>query len=364
MKMDRKKKDSTPHNAIIRILENHQPIKDSILGIIWDLKHLEIEIKHTKISYIINKTDDPAEIADYILDTSSKEKRAKLKALLKKNRSGRPRSKEYDTLRQAKTIVLGKNLHVWKQELGIDRATYELQRFQILKGLYENQGKANRAIFDRMIEELNILWRVMKSFQKLAKEAQKKNDTLILNTIRMVFRDEANYYIKGNKKQGNIIKWATIRKRESVFWEYVESDCKANVPATFYDRDKPTGICLIAKKIHDIFYQPHRMITFSTNRLRALLKVSLLMDKYDIGLNELRGINPLSLDAQKLRQIAAKPIKGRQNTRVDSKSSSREQNPISNKAEEVHRTDIEKSIDTLRSRFMLREELLEQLQDI
>jgi hypothetical protein len=292
----KKKNPKIPNkNEIISALQEFRPIgPDKYLGITRDLSDLFPTgyITSSKMKYILRITQDPDEIADYVLEPYTEKERKKREDAyhrLSDKYRGRPIGKEHDLFKQAFDTIVEINSVQWTVDNILEH--------------YEQYIKSTRYIIDRFIEsaykqvdpcslglsvedvlkadeKLFVLCQVMRLFENKiaeAKESKTNDNTLFLNMVRKVFKEDAHYYVEEYKGKGNKINTTNLHERWKTFW-------KRSVCTT---RHKNTALCYLAYAVHTLFGAPGKAEQMSILKDEAILKIKLLMQKYGISPEEI-----------------------------------------------------------------------------
>jgi hypothetical protein len=140
-----------------------------------------------------------------------------------------------------------------------------------------------------MMNELAVLWWVYGICLTELDKAKKGKNTLFLNTLRetlTLFGEDPSDYVDGKKGKGDKVSIEAMKKRFMVFKNHTFKKA-IEIPKTFYDREKPTGLCWLLCMTHTIFHKPLERVSRELKREKAKKKIKLLMEKYGIFSDEI-----------------------------------------------------------------------------
>jgi hypothetical protein len=211
------------------------------------------------------------------------------------NYKGRKKGWDHGILKEAWAIVYDEKLEEWKDELGISELEYFRLRYLMIdyewrKNAFGRQVPTNiprrytPEAIKKMAKELGVLMVAMSLFMIEIEKAKKEGNVTFLKTVRKVFRGEdKDFGLTDFKKgRGDDIKQKTISKAYRLFTEWLNED-RASLPSTFWQRDKPKGLCVLAFKIHMIFTRKQKA---QLKRLQVINKMRLLAEKYGVSSDE------------------------------------------------------------------------------
>lgn len=213
-----------------------------------------------------------------------------------KNYKGRKPSKDWDIVREAFKILFGETWEEWERELNITPSQYFDLRERLVHARYDERyhdvikDYPKKAI-DKMLDELSVLWLVYGLCLKELDRAKERKDTLFIKTLREVFDlygEDPSEFIDSKTGKGDKVSRETIIKRLKEFRGYCLMKKKTiELSKTFYERVKPAGICELLCRINRIFTEPLKRLDAELERLKAIKKIKLLMEKYFIAPHEL-----------------------------------------------------------------------------
>lgn len=309
---------------IVKTLNEFQPIsKGKYFSITNDLNGLVPQksfVNTTQMKNILENTQDADEIADQLLD-SYKEKTRHERAdawgtvgpiRFSERYKGKKPGKEYDVFKRAFGIIVEiyneptiSNAPLNDALQWMKSPNYLIYKFveAASKGVDPFSIGLNEDDVKKTDEKLFVLCQVMDIFQKRIVKAKEDHDTLFLNTVRSIFKEDTRYYFDAKKGQGDKIHDGTVHKRWKMFLEYLKKP--ESMPSSFYARDKPTGLCFLAYSIHQIFSLPGMVKINQVEKKRAILKIELLMQKHGIFLEEITPLLTL-MDRQQIESFLNK----------------------------------------------------------
>ena len=232
----------------------------------------------------------------------------------KANNRGRKKSSDYDTYREAEVILRREHLQTWKDKFGVEPEYYDLLQYSVIdtmlyEGKHENIYGISKEAISHMADEIVTLLQVWYMFKDEVRRAKKSNNTLILNTVREVFGDDADGYLGEYKKgRGDKVGRATIARRFERFLGYIRFTALAEKSGTFYNRDKPTYLCVLAWCVDRTLQMPLTVKLHELEREKAILQIQLLAAQHSIKPHEAYPeiahlVRPMGLLASKIKKV-------------------------------------------------------------
>lgn len=211
-----------------------------------------------------------------------------------KKHKGRRKAPDHHILKQAFTVLNQSNLKEWKKEFGMSSREYSEFRDLYLTSVYRTQiGISEDAVIipqsyppeavHKMAGELGALIETVALFNDEVEKAKRDGNVTFLNLVKRIFGNDAKnvFDIKKNE-DGNVGK-NTLSEAYKNFSQWLQGQKTSELPGTFYDRDKPKGLCLLAYGAFHFLSDVNRR---TTERYRVLLKMRLLAERYYIRPDE------------------------------------------------------------------------------
>ncbi len=305
---------------VIEALKECEPISPrNTLGMKMALGNLSDKkwVEPGKIDYIARLTQDPYEIAEYLLRPYEKKERKKRQDStplgwyrFSEKYKGRRPSEKHALFKRVFDIII--EMLKEPSPKGNNYLEYCLEYMNSTRSIIERYIQAAHKGIDplalglsteealRADEKLMIFCELMRSFADRIIKAQhsKLSDNLLfLSTIKEVFKDDARYYIGKNTVRGKKIDHEKVIQRWRDYWTNGEHTTRHN----------DTVLCFLAWYCHTLFSVPAKKEQLLALREMAKLKIELLLheqqhliQKYEVPLEEVRwDLRPVSEESLK-----------------------------------------------------------------